>query len=147
MIKSLFLKLSFNVKIYFLRFYEYFIKFHAALVCHTWLRVTKHQIASQKHTNRFEIKHQIGKMRPFLSVLCPFFKINVISYLTHGVSIDVAYHGPLSFPVCAILLHCSRFKTAHCRILSLHCSRGLPLPRLPSSMCHISYLYVTSKIV
>ena len=38
------------------------------------------------------------------------------------------------FLFCAILLHCSMFMPAHCRMLSLHCSHGHPLPRLPYTM-------------
>ena len=38
------------------------------------------------------------------------------------------------FLSCAILLHCSKLKPVHCRMLSFHYNRGLPLPYFSPTM-------------
>ena len=51
----------------------------------------------------------------------------------------------------AILLVCWKFNPVHCRMLSLHCCLGLPLPRFPSTMpssrlrCMLSCLIMCPK--
>ena len=81
--------------------------------------------------------------------------IQVIPYLTlpyrMACLLTLSVTGLHHFLFCSILLHCSKFKPAHCRMLSLHCSRSLPLPRLPSTMpssrlrCKLSCLIMCPK--
>ena len=87
----------------------------------------------------------------YLSILTSIF--NTSYYLPYRVAclLTLPVTDLHLFLFCAILSHCSSFKPAQCRMLSLHCSRGLPLPRLPSTMpssrlrCKLSCLIMCPK--